>query len=190
MINKYIKLIAGFILLGISGYLFADRQTGNGTLVMLLALIALFSYLRNEFIMLAFFKMRKEDTKGAKRWLDKIKNPKTALIRSQLAYYYLLNGMIEGENSLTKSESLFRKALNTGLLMNHDKATAKLNLAQTAITKGRKHEAQHLLKEAQKLDKKGLMTERIKEARAHIKKAHVVRNPNLMRIYRNRRKGL
>ena len=189
MFNKYIKLVLACALLALSGYLFADRQVGNGISTSVLALSVFFFYLRNELILLAFLKMRKEDLKGAKKWLDKIKHPKSALIRSQEAYYYFLKGVIESENSLTQSERLFRKALNTGLFMDHDKAMAKLNIAASAMTKGRKREAQQLLKEAQALDKKGMLTEQIKRVKEQMKRAHLGRNPNLMRLQRNRGKG-
>ncbi len=189
MRTKYAKLAIAFVSLALSAYLFADRQTGNGVSVLLFALVVLFFYFRNEFVLLAFFKMRKQDMEAAKKWLDRIKRPKAALIKSQQAYYYFLHGIIESQRNLTQSENLFKKALQIGLFMDHDKAMAKLNLAGAAMTKGRKREAQWLLKEAQQLDKRSLLTEQIKMVKGQLKKAHMGRNPNAMRMQRNRGRG-
>jgi hypothetical protein len=46
--------------------------------------------------------------------------------------------------------------------MDHDLAMAKLNLAGIAFTKRRKIEAKRLLSEAQKLDKRNMISEQIK----------------------------
>ncbi len=189
MLTKYSKLAVAFISIAVSAYLFVDRQTGNAITVLLIALLISFFYFRNEFILIAFFKLRRQDMKAAKKWLNRIKHPKAVLIKSQRAYYYFLNGIVESQHNLTQSENFFRKALQTGLFMDHDKAMAKLNLAGAAMAKGRRREAQWLLKEAQQLDKRGLLTEQIKVVKAQFKKAHVGRNPNAMRMQRNRGRG-
>ena len=137
--------------------------------------------------MMAFFAMRKQNMEKAKKWLDKIKNPESRLIRSQQAYYYFLNGTIEMQNSMSKGESLFKQALKTGLFMDHDKAMAKLNLAALVMTKGRKREASKLLAEAKILDKRGMLTEQIKIIKGQMKKAQISRNPQMQRMQRKGR---
>ena len=57
--------------------------------------------------------------------------------------------------------------------MDHDLAMAKLNLAGIAFTKRRKQEANLLLAEAQKLDKRGILTEQIKMMKQQMKKASI-----------------
>ena len=54
--------------------------------------------------------------------------------------------------------------------MDHDLAMAKLNLAGIAFTKRRKLEAQKLLQEAQKLDKRDMLSEQIKMMKQQMKK--------------------
>ena len=53
--------------------------------------------------------------------------------------------MIESQRKVGKAETLLKKALNTGLRTDQDKALAKLNLVGIALTKRRKKEAQILL---------------------------------------------
>jgi hypothetical protein len=57
--------------------------------------------------------------------------------------------------------------------MDHDLAMAKLNLAGIAFTKRRKLEAQRLLSEAQKLDKRNMLGEQIKMMKQQMKKASI-----------------
>ena len=187
MIHKYVKLGLAIASFAFGIYLFWDRQSGNGTLVILLSLIIFFLYFRNEFIMIAFFALRKQNMEKAKKWLDKIKYPESRLIKSQQAYYYFLNGTIEMQTNMTKGENLFKKALKTGLLMDHDKAMAKLNLATVAMTKGRKREGNKLLNEAKTLDKRGMLTDQIKAIKGQMKKSQISRNPQMQRMQRKGR---
>ncbi|MDA8572969.1 DUF2892 domain-containing protein, partial [Flavobacteriaceae bacterium] len=60
-----------------------------------------------------------------------------------------------------------------GLSMDHDMAMAKLNLAGIAFTKRRKQEAQRLLKEAQTLDKRDMLSEQIRMMKQQMKKASI-----------------
>jgi hypothetical protein len=57
--------------------------------------------------------------------------------------------------------------------MDHDMAMAKLNLAGIAFTKRRKQEAQRLLKEAQALDKRDMLSEQIRMMKQQMKKASI-----------------
>ena len=110
---------------------------------------------------------------GAERWLNKIRNPKSALTTKQQGYYNYLRGMIISQNNMNQAEKFFRNAIDLGLNMDHDLAMAKLNLSGILFTKRRKVEAQKLLKEAQELDKQGMLTEQIKMMKNQMKRGNM-----------------
>ncbi len=166
--HKNIKLAAVLIVFGLAVWQFTESNTGNGVALIFLAILILFFYLRNEYLLMAFLRLRKEDFDGAEKWLDKIKNPKAQLIKPQEAYYYLLKGTLMQRTNISQSEKYFRQALSTGLMMDHDKAMAKLNLAGVAIAKKRNREAINLLREAKELDKKKMFADQIKELQHRI----------------------
>ena len=166
--HKNIKLVIALAILGLSVWQFTESNIGNGIALIFLMLLVLFLYVRNEYILLAFLRLRKQDMDGADKWLQKIKNPKSQLIKFQEAYYYLLKGTINQRNNIVQSEKFFRQALTTGLMMDHDKAMAKLNLAGIAIAKRRNREAINLLREAKELDKKKMFADQIKDLQHRI----------------------
>jgi hypothetical protein len=139
-------------------------------MILLLAGVFVFFFYKNEFLLLAFLQIRKQNMTGAEKWLSFIKNPESALRKPQEAYYYFLQGLMVTQTSMTKAERLFKKALNLGLAMDHDKAMAKLNLAGVAMHKRRKREATLLLNEAKKLDKQGMLKDQIKMMKDQMKK--------------------
>ncbi|MDP3352400.1 MAG: DUF2892 domain-containing protein, partial [Flavobacteriaceae bacterium] len=162
MFHKYIKLVIAFAIIVWSVFQFIDGNILNGISLVLLAGIFVFFYFKNEFILLAFFKLRKQDFEGAKKWLAFIKKPENALIKKQQGYFYFLHGLMVSQTNLTESEKLFKKALGLGLSMDHDIAMAKLNLAGIAMTKRRKREATELLSDAKKYDKHNMLGDQIK----------------------------
>lgn len=170
MFNKNIKLILAALILGYAGYQFVEGYIGNGISLILLALIFIFLYFRNEMILMAFLRMRKQDMQGTEKWLSKIKNPKGALTTKQQGYYNYLHGIIYSQKNLTTAEKYFKQALKLGLNMNYDVAMAKLSLAGIAMQKGRKREATTLLQEAKKLDKNSMLTEQIKMMQQQLKR--------------------
>lgn len=170
MFNKNIKLVIAAGIIAYAIYQFVEGYIGNGIFLILISLIFVFLYFRNEFILLAFFRMRKQDFAGTQKWLDKIKNPEAALITKQQGYYNLLLGFIHSQKNLTQAEKYFRRALKLGLTMDHDIAMAKLNLAGIAMQKRRKREATTLLQEAKKLDKNNMLAEQIKMFQQQMKK--------------------
>ena len=91
MYNKVFKLILAVGIFGVAIWQFIEGEIGNGIMYILLSLVFLFLYFKNEFILLAFLRLRKQDFDGAKKWLDKIKNPEAALVRKQQGYYNFLN---------------------------------------------------------------------------------------------------
>jgi len=173
MYNKIIKLILALIIFGYAIYQFAEGFIGNGIMYVLLSTIFIFLYFKNEFILLAFLKLRKQDFDGAKKWLDKIKNPSSALTRKQQGYYNYLNGIMVSQTNMNEAEKYFKNAVALGLSMDHDLAMAKLNLAGIAFSKRRKQEAQKLLSEAQKLDKRDMLAEQIKMMKEQMKRASI-----------------
>ena len=171
MYNKIIKLIIALLIIAYAVYQFIEGFIGNGIMFILLSSIFIFLYFKNEFILLAFLRLRKQDFDGAKKWLNKIKNPATALVTKQQGYYYYLHGIMVSQTNMNEAEKHFKKAISLGLNMKHDLAMAKLNLAGIAFSKRRKQEAQKLLTEAQKLDKQGMLTDQIKIMKDNMKRA-------------------
>ena len=170
MFHKNIKLVLAFLIIAFAGYQFAEGEIGNGIALILLALIFVFLYFRNEVILLAFLRMRKQDLEGTEKWLAKIRNPQAALTTKQQGYYNYLYGIIYSQKNLTQAEKYFRKALKLGLNMDYDLAMAKLSLAGIAMQKRRKREATTLLQEAKKLDKNNMLGEQIKMMQQQLKR--------------------
>jgi len=168
--HKYLKLAVGLVLLGLSIWQFTKGHIGNGIFLLLLFLLVMFLYVRNEYLLAAFFKLRKEDMEGAERILMKIRNPEQALIKPQQAYYNMLLGMIYSRKNISKAEKFLRKALKLGLVLKQDQAMAKLSLAGIMMAKRNKREATRLLNEAKKLDKKGLMKDQIRMMKQQLKR--------------------
>lgn len=170
MFHKNIKLVIAALIFGFAIYQFTEGNIGNGIFFIFLSLIPVLLYFRNEYILLAFFKLRKQDMDGAKKWLDKIKNPETALIRKQQGYYNYLNGIMVSQTNLNQAEKFFKKAIELGLSMDQDLALAKLQLAGIAMSRRRKIEATNLMNEAKKLDKQNMLKDQIKMMKEQMKK--------------------
>ena len=170
MFNKNIKLVLTFLIIAFAGYQFVQGEIGNGIFLILLSLIFVFLYFRNELILLSFLRMRKQDLEGTEKWLNRIKNPEAALTTKQQGYYNYLHGIIYSQKNLTQAEKYFRKALKLGSNMDYDVAMAKLSLAGIAMQKRRKREATTLLQEAKKLDKNKMLGEQIKMMQQQLKK--------------------
>lgn len=173
MFNKNIKLVIAFLIVAFAIYQFTEGYIGNGIMYILLSLIFIFLYFKNEFILLAFLKLRKQDFEGAKNWLNKIKNPSSALVKKQEGYYNYLHGIMVAQTNMNEAEKYFKKAIGLGLSMDHDLAMAKLNLAGIAFSKRRPQEAQKLLAEAQKLDKRDMLADQIKMFKQQMKKTAI-----------------
>ncbi|MCY4253761.1 MAG: DUF2892 domain-containing protein [Flavobacteriaceae bacterium] len=170
MFPKIIKLILALVSLTFSAHQFIEQFIGNGIALALLGGMFVLLYFKNELIFLAFIRLRKEDLNGAKKWLDKIKNPPSSLVKKQHGYYLYLYGLIESQNNLHKAEKFLKSALDLGLRYKHDQAMAKMNLAGILMQKRRKREANKLLSEAKRLDKHGMLTQQIKMLRTQLKK--------------------
>lgn len=170
MLSKVIRIGLTALLFGVSVWQMIDGHIGNGIFILFLAALVLVTYFRNERILLAFWYLRKQDMDKTRRILSGIKNPEGSLIKSQLAYYYFLMGLIESQSGLGKAETLLKKALKTGLRQDYDVAMAKLQLAGIALSRRRKQEATLLLTEVKKLDKRGMLKDQIKMMNAQMKR--------------------
>jgi len=173
MFNKNFKLVLTALTVIIAVWQFTESNIGNGIFLLLLAGIFVLLYFKNEFIILAFLKLRKQDFDGANKWLDKIKDPHTALVPKQEGYYNYLKGIMLSQTNLKDAEKHLKKAVALGLNMDQDMAMAKLNLAGIAISKGRKIEATALLTEVKKLDKQGMLKDQVAMMKANLKKGPV-----------------
>jgi tetratricopeptide (TPR) repeat protein len=170
MFNKNIKLVFAFLLVITAVWQFTDREIGNGIFLLLLTIFPIFLYYKNELILLAFLRLRKQDFPGAQKWLNKIRNPETALVKKQQGYYNYLNGLMVSQTNLNQAEKFFRKAIELGLSMDMDLAVAKLNLAGIALSRRRKIEATTLLNETIKLDKQKMLKDQITMMKQQLKK--------------------
>lgn len=170
MLNKIIRLALTAIFVALAVWQFIDGNIGNGIMLVLLAGLVLLTYFRNENMILAFWHLRKNDMGKAEKALNRIKNPEQSLVKGQLAYWYMLQGMIHGQTGIGKAESFMRKALSTGLRHKHDQAMAKLQLAGIAVAKRRKREATVLLTEVKKLDTRGMLNDQVKMIKAQMKR--------------------
>lgn len=168
--HRYVKIIVAALIVLWAVYQFVQGKIGNGIALTLLAVFPVLLYFRNEFLLLTFLRLRKQDMEGMEKWLGKIVHPETALLRKQQGYYNYMYGIIYSQKNLTQAEKYFRKALQLGLNMDYDVAMAKLSLAGIMMQKRKKREAQELLTEAKKLDKQHLMSEQIRMLQQQLKK--------------------
>ncbi len=180
--NKYIKFLISALLIAFGIYLMMNRQIGWGIVVVFLSLSPILLFFKNEYILLAFWQMRKQNLVKAAQWLSYIKDYQSQLHRSQYGYFHYLQGLTLAQENPSKVEPLMKKALEYGLNMKQDRAMATLNLAAAALQKGRKPEAQRLLDEAKKLDSAGMMTDQIKMLKDQLKMPSMqkhMHNPNM-----------
>ncbi len=170
MFHRNIKIVIAALIVFLAIWQMTEGNIGNGIFLIVLAGIPVFLYFKNEFILLAFLKLRKQDFAGATKWLTYIKNPDTALVRKQQGYFNYLHGIMLSQTNLTQAEKYFKKAIQLGLSMDMDLAVAKLNLAGVAMSRRRKLEATNLLNEAKKLDKHNMLKEQIVMMKEQMKK--------------------
>ncbi|MBC7494915.1 MAG: DUF2892 domain-containing protein [Flavobacterium sp.] len=170
MFHRNIKLVIAGLMVVLAVWQFTESNVGNGIFVLFLSVIPVFLYFKNEFILLAFLQLRKQNFDGAKKWLAKISNPETALVQKQQGYYNYLQGLMMSQTNLIQAEKFFKKAIQLGLNMDMDLAVAKLNLAGVAMSRRRKLEATNLISEVKKLDKQGMLKEQITMMKEQMKK--------------------
>ncbi len=171
MIALIIKIILTLSSLGFTIFLFNDGSWGWGIMFIPVTILVGVFIFRNENILLALNQMRLQNVEKAAKYINRIKQPQY-LIKGQRAYYYYMKALTGGKsNSMGQMEALFRKALSTGLRNAQDQAMTKMYIASLCMQTGRRREAETLLKESKKLDKKGVLTEHIKDLKKQMGKA-------------------
>ncbi|WP_185853375.1 hypothetical protein [Blattabacterium cuenoti] len=176
--SKYSKVILFLLIFLGSIFLLFKENYFYGSILILLSLIPIFFIFRNEFLLLAFLKIRKKDMKGLKKYLEYVKNPELQLTKNQIAYYYFLNGILYSEKNILQSENYMQKALDFGLKFKQNIAIAKLNLAIASLSKGDKKRADLLLLEAKKTDISGLLHDQIQIIKMQMKKMNIGNRQN------------
>ncbi len=182
--NKYIKLVIAALMAALGVWMITEDYTFWGIITIILSALPIFLFFRNEYILMAFWQMRKQNLEGAKKWLSKITNMDSQLIKKQFGYYHYMQGLTDAQNNISATESAMKKALDYGLTFDHDKAMAHLSLAGSALAKGRKKDADRHLQLAKKLDKNNMLKEHIGMIKEQSKKVNVGRNmqnPNMRR---------
>ena len=154
MFPKFIKIVLAILSLGYAVYQFTEEFIGNGIALIFLSGMFVFLYYKNEILLLAFLRMRKQDFKGTEKWLNRIKKPEAALTTKQVGYYNFIRGVITSQSNLTQAEKYFRKAIALGLNMKHDMAMAKLSLAGIAMQKEESEKQPHYSKRLRNLTSK------------------------------------
>ncbi len=170
MFPKIIKLILAVIISVFSIYQFYEGAIGNGIFLLLISAMFILLYYKNEFILLAFLKLRKQDFEGTLRWLNRISSPEQNLVKKQQGYFNYLHGIILSQTNLTKAEKYFKKSIELGLSMDTDLAMANLSLSGIYMQKRRKREATLMLNKAKKLDTQGVLSGQIKQIQQQMKR--------------------
>lgn len=177
IINKYIKLFFSIFSLIISIILFIFYGiTKIGCFLIIISLIILLLFFKNEFLIISFINFRKGDINNTKKWLSYIKNPKIQLTKNEQAYFFFLKGLIISTYNIKQAEIYIRTALKIGLKYSYNRAIAKLNLATILASRGEKKEAENILIHVKKLDKSGIMHEQIKFVKERLKKINIGKN--------------
>ncbi|MGY8917695.1 MAG: DUF2892 domain-containing protein [Flavobacteriales bacterium] len=141
-------------------YLYSVAQTGSAIGMTFLTIILILTTLRSMRLVMAFVHLRQQKLPEAKKWLGKIKTKQ--LWPGQRGYYNFLMGSLTMEENMNVAEKFLKDAVKLGLRQGHDEAAAKLNLAVCASSKRKIKEATILLKDAKRLDTKGVLAKDIK----------------------------
>ena len=169
MDTRIIKIALSAAAFGYTVYLFATGSWGYGIWMLLLTAIMVVFTFRSVRLLWALIQLRRQKLEKAVKIVDGI-NPEKLWKKSQ-GYYHFINGtLMMQEGKVMPAEKQFRRALNLGLRADHDKATAKLSLSMVAMAKNRQSEAKNLIKEAKKLDKRGVLSKDIREIEQMMKK--------------------
>ena len=112
MFNKNIKLVLAALITVWSVYEFTQGHIMNGISILLLAGLFILFYFKNEFILLVFLQLRKQNFAGAQKWLGYIKNPSASLTKKQEGYYNYLHGIMLSQTNITQAEKYLKKAVD------------------------------------------------------------------------------
>jgi tetratricopeptide (TPR) repeat protein len=179
MTGFILRIFIALTLLFGTRILFSTGELGWGiTSVFPLALV-IFSFFRNEHVILALNQMRIGNQEKAKKHINRITAPQY-MTRRQHAYVLYLKALMNAQDlGFAQSEQLLRKALSLGLRTNEDNAVARMHLAGICAQTGRRPEASALLSEAKKYDKNGMLKDQIKMLQSQMQ---AVPSKNQMRM--------
>ncbi len=170
--------IALVLLVGTVG-LFITGFWGWGLTSVFPFAVVIFSFFRNEHVILALNQMRLGNQEKAKKHINRITAPQY-MTRRQHAYVLYLKALMNAQDiGFAQSEQLLRKALSLGLRTNEDNAVARMHLAGICAQTGRRPEASALLTEAKKYDKGGMLKDQIKMLQSQMQ---AVPSKNQMRM--------
>ena len=71
MFHKNIKLVLAFLTVVWSVFEFWQGHIGNGIAILFLTGMFILLYFKNEFILLSFLQLRKQNFPAAQKWLDR-----------------------------------------------------------------------------------------------------------------------
>jgi len=188
MIGFIIRCVLAAASIFFTTYLFIEGYWGWGIVMILMTAIIVFSFFRNENMILALNQMRQGNTDKAKRYINKITHPQL-LPKKQHAYILFLQAVLNTQElGLGKSEQLLRKAMGMGLRTGQDNAVARMHLAGICAQTGRRSEAISLLAEAKKLDSSGVMKDQINQMQRQLKVAPSKNQMRMAQMMGGRRK--
>ena len=128
MISFIIRCLLTATALAFNTYLFYSGSWGWGISFILITALLIFSFFRNENMILALNQMRVGNTEKAKKHINKITHPQLMPKKQHAYILYLQAVMNTQEFGLAKSEQLLRKALGLGLRTKQDQAVARMHL--------------------------------------------------------------
>ena len=179
MTGFILRIFIALVLLGGTVGLFLTGFWGWGITSVFPLAIVIFSFFRNEQVILALNQMRLGNQEKAKKHINRITAPQY-MTRRQHAYVLYLKALMNAQDiGFAQSEQLLRKALSLGLRTNEDNAVARMHLAGICAQTGRRPEASALLTEAKKYDKNGMLKDQIKMLQSQMQ---AVPSKNQMRM--------
>ena len=189
MIGFFIRVIITGAAFWFNFHLFYSGSWGWGITFIFVSALLVFSFFRNENLIIALYQMRMGKNQKAELALNRIKSQRFMPKRQQ-AYLLYLKGMmgLQSNQGFAKSEQLLRKALQIGLRTKQDTAVAKMQLAGICMQTGRKNEAQTLISEAKKLDKDGLLKDHLDMMKKQMSMAASKNQMRMAQMHRGRKK--
>jgi Flp pilus assembly protein TadD len=179
MTGFILRIFIALVLLGGTVGLFLTGFWGWGITSVFPLAVVIFSFFRNEQVILALNQMRLGNQEKAKKHINRITAPQY-MTRRQHAYVLYLKALMNAQElGFAQSEQLLRKALALGLRTNEDNAVARMHLAGICAQTGRRPEASTLLTEAKKYDKSGMLKDQIKMLQSQMQ---AVPSKNQMRM--------
>ncbi len=179
MTGFIIRIFIALVLLAGNVGLFFTGLWGWGLSSVIPLAAVIFSFFRNEQVILALNQMRLGNQEKAKKHINRITAPQY-MTRRQHAYVLYLKALMNAQElGFAQSEQLLRKSLSLGLRTNEDNAVARMHLAGICAQTGRRPEASALLTEAKKYDKGGMLKDQIKMLQSQMQ---AVPSKNQMRM--------